>query len=207
MELAVLNNEGKEVGKLAVKEDILGGASNKKLLYQVLKAHLANQRQGSASTKTRAEVSGGGRKPWRQKGTGRARVGSTRSPLWRKGGVTFGPHPRDFHYSVPDKMKKGALRSALNAKLSDKAVILLNEIVINEPKTKLLASLLSKVSKEGKIMLAIKEKNENLLRAGRNISRLKISRASDLTAYDVLACNKLIIVKEAFGVLEARLQG
>lgn len=205
MELAVVNQEGKEVDKVALADDSLHSASDRGALYQVVKGYLANQRQGTASTKTRGEVSGGGKKPWRQKGTGRARVGSIRSPLWRKGGVVFGPHPRDFHYSISPKIKTAALKSAFTSKFSDKGVIVVDDISMKEPKTKALVSILNKVGGKGVIALIIKESNESILRSGRNIARLKITRACDLTAYEVAACDKLILTKEAFESLKVRL--
>ncbi|MDD5042924.1 MAG: 50S ribosomal protein L4, partial [Candidatus Omnitrophica bacterium] len=141
--LPIYNSEGKEVDTVKLDREVFDGSQNKDSLYQAINSYRANQRKGLASTKTRGEVSGGGRKPWKQKGTGRARVGSSRSPLWKHGGVVFGPHPRDFSYSIPQKIKSLALKTALNAKLKENNFLVLDEFKLDEPKTKSAMKVLS----------------------------------------------------------------
>ena len=159
-EIEIYNIKGKSVGKIELDKDIFNGKVNEPILHQVIRMYEANQRQGTASTKTRSEVSGGGRKPWKQKGTGRARAGTIRSPLWRGGGIVFGPHPRDYSYQVPKSVKRLALISSLNAKLNDKNMIVIDEIKLDKAKTKEIAAALRNLKAEKKPLLVLEEKNE-----------------------------------------------
>jgi large subunit ribosomal protein L4 len=206
--VTVKNSEGKEVGTINLDEHIFNDKIFPSSVYQVINAYRASQRAGLASTKTRGEVSGGGKKPWRQKGTGRARAGSTRSPLWRHGGVTFGPHPRDFSVDVPKKMKNSALRFALTEKARTGDLIVLEALSFAEPKTKQGVQLLSKLElRSGTKVLVLVEKFEaNLKRALGNIRGVGMDLAANATTYEVLAANKLVITKDGLAQLTKRIK-
>lgn len=206
--LPVYNTEGKQIDTFKVDRNIFDGAVNTDVLYQAVVAYRASQRRGMASTKTMGEVSGGGRKPWRQKGTGRARVGSIRSPLWRHGGVVFGPHPRDFSYTLPVKIKKLALRSSLNAKINENNVIVLDSLKMEKPKTKEALGIISnlKVKPDKPALLLLDKLDKNLKLALRNVDFLNFNRAQDTQAYEVLSANKLIVTVRAFHALTERLK-
>jgi len=216
--LPIYNTEGKEIESLKLDQEIFDGTVNADAVYQVVLCYRASQRKGLASTKTMGEVSGGGRKPWKQKGTGRARAGSIRSPLWRHGGVIFGPHPRDFSYTVPLKIKKLALKSTLNAKVNEDSFIILDDLKLEKPKTKEAVKVFSNIKisrvkgqkdhkKKGvKALLLLDKYDKNLRLALRNIDFLTINRAQDTHAYEVLAANKLIITKEGLRELTNRLK-
>ncbi len=193
----VLNKENKSMGRLELPPEIFGVEVKKGLLHEVVRNHLANRRQGCASTKTKGLVSGGGRKPYRQKGTGRARAGSIRSPLWRGGGTVFGPRPRDYSYKLPKKVKWTALSSALTGKLSDGELIVVDELSVPEPKTKLLASLLNGLGLNGSLLIVLAEKDVNLELAARNIHRVDVTRVSELNVYSILSHEKIILTKNA----------
>jgi len=210
--LPIYNTEGKEVDTVKLDAKVFDGTINKAVMYQAVVAYRANQRRGLVSTKTRGEVSGGGRKPWRQKGTGRARVGSSRSPLWRHGGVIFGPHPRDFSYRLPDKIKNDALKSSLNAKVKENNLIVLDSITLGEPKTKEASRIFSNLKikmnrKKGRqLLLMLLEKMDKPLRlAMRNISFLDVNLASDTHAYEILSHRRLIVTRAALRTLSERL--
>ncbi|MFA4888517.1 MAG: 50S ribosomal protein L4 [Candidatus Omnitrophota bacterium] len=210
--LPVYNCEGKEVEKLELNREVFDGKENLACVYQVVNGYLANQRQGLAATKTRGEVSGGGKKPWKQKGTGRARVGSTRSPLWRHGGVIFGPHPRDFSYKVPQKIKNLALKSSLNSKLKEESIIVLDELKLETSKTKEAAKifthfkmLLGRNKKPLSSLLLVENMDKNLKLALSNIDFLKLNLAKDTFAYEVLQNRKLILTKGALEEITKRL--
>lgn len=211
--LPIYNSQGKEVDSIKLNTSVFDGRVNSEAIYQAITAYRANQRKGLAATKTRGEVSGGGKKPWKQKGTGRARVGSTRSPLWRHGGVVFGPHPRDFSYTLPDKIKAVALKSSLNAKVKENNLIVLDEFKLESPKTKeavkVFANLKvngSKDKKPSRVLLLLGKAIENANTALRNIDFLKFSLASDTNVYDVLAHKKLVITKDGLTQLTNRLK-
>lgn len=211
--LPVYNTEGKEIDKVKVDAAVFDGTINTKAIYQVIKAYRANQRKGLASTKTRGEVSGGGRKPWRQKGTGRARVGSARSPLWRHGGVIFGPHPRDFFYTLPKKLKTLALKSALFSKIKENNFLVIDNLTVEKPSTKEISKILTylkinpvKDKMNYKAILLLDKIDNNLKLALRNISFLKVIPAENTNAYEVLAHKKLIITKDGFNKLINRLK-
>lgn len=209
--LPIYNTEGKEVDTLKLDAKVFNGTLNKAAIYQAVCAYRANQRKGLAATKTRGEVSGGGRKPWRQKGTGRARAGSIRSPLWRHGGVIFGPHPRDFSYSLPKKIKRLALISSLNEKLNESNIIVLDGLNASSPKTKEMAGMFSKL----KLSYAGKRKYSNLLLldkldnklklALRNIGSIDVNLAKDTHVYELMSHRKLIITKDGLEALVHRL--
>jgi len=195
-QIELLNKENKPVGKAELPDDIFGVKVKKGLLFEVVHNHLANRRQGTAATKTKGLVSGGGRKPFKQKGTGRARSGSNRSPLWRGGGTIFGPQPRDYSYRLPKKVKWQALSSALAAKLADGEVVVVDDLSITQPKTKAVKALLNTLGLNS-VLIIIPEKNEALELAARNIPRADVARVSELNVYSILTHDKLLISKDA----------
>lgn len=202
----IINNENKSVGKADLPEDIFGVEVRKGLLHEVVRNHLANKRQGNASTKTKGLVRGGGRKPYKQKGTGRARAGSIRSPLWRGGGIVFGPQPRDYSYKLPKKVKWTALSSALTAKFADGEVIIIDSISITEPKTRIVRELLDKLGLKKNVLIIVPEKNEVLELGVRNIPAVNVARVNELNVYSILSHEKLLISKDAVeGMKEAYL--
>jgi len=205
-EVDLINKENKSVGKVELPEGIFGVKVNKELLYEVVHNHLANKRQGNAATKTKGLVSGGGKKPYKQKGTGRARAGSSRSPLWRGGGTIFGPQPRDYSYKLPKKAKWLALSSALAAKFKDNEVVILDNFSITEPKTKAVRSILKDMGLNN-VLIIIPEKNVNLELAVRNIPGVNIARVSELNVYSILAHKKLLIIKDAIERLKEAYTG
>ncbi len=195
--VAVYNINGNQVGEMELNENTFGANINVEAMHQVVRMLLANRRQGTQSTLTRAEVRGGGIKPWRQKGTGRARQGSTRSPQWRHGGVVFAPKPRSYRYSVPKKIKRIAMKSALSSKVVDNEIIVVDELNFAAPKTKQVVNMLNSLKAETKILLVLAEKNENVEKSARNIEGVKIALVNTLNVYDILNCDKFIITKEA----------
>ncbi len=186
-------------------EEIFAVPVNSQLLAQFMRVYWANQRQGTASTKTRGEVSGGGRKPWRQKGTGRARQGSTRSPLWRHGGVSHGPQPRDWSLNLPREMRLQALSQSLSAKARDLAVILVNEIPAAEISTQTLADYLSGLTEAKKILVIVPQISRELALSARNLAEVQVVSAANLTAEKVLACQAVILTKDCLPILKERL--
>jgi large subunit ribosomal protein L4 len=196
-QVEIINKENKSVGKTNLPDDIFDVKVNKGLLHEVVRNHLANKRQGTAATKTRGFIRGGGRKPYRQKGTGRARAGSNRSPLWRGGGTVFGPQPRDYSYKLPKKAKWGALSSALTAKLASDDVSIIDDLSVAEPKTKAVIRLLEGLGLKNNVLIIVPEKNEMLELAARNIPKVSVARVSELNVYSVLSHEKLLIAKEA----------
>jgi large subunit ribosomal protein L4 len=205
-DINVVDKNNKKIESLELNEKIFNGKVNKFLLQQVVKMYLANQRKSFAKVKTREEVRGGGKKPWRQKGTGRARAGSIRSPLWRGGGVTFGPIPKDWHYQLPKKIKRLAVISSINAKLNEGNVMVLDEFNLETHKTKDLLVVLKSLKLNNEKVLVLPAKNDNnLLRAANNIKKLKTIRIEDVNAYDILVNNKILFEKEALKRLEKRL--
>ncbi|MBN1384930.1 MAG: 50S ribosomal protein L4 [Elusimicrobia bacterium] len=196
MEANIYNITGEKIGKMNLPENIFNTKINVSLMHEVVKWYLANCRQGTHAAKTRAEVSGSGKKPWRQKGTGRARAGSIRSPLWRHGGVIFAKKPREFSYSIPKKKVRIALLSSLSAKAKEGNVIILDDIKVEQPKTKEMSAIIKKLKIENKILLVCK-KDEKLSRASRNISTLNVCDIPGLTTYNVLDADKVIFTKES----------
>ncbi|MBI4682310.1 MAG: 50S ribosomal protein L4 [Nitrospirae bacterium] len=196
-EIEIINKDNKSVGKTDLPDGIFGIDVRKGLLHEVVHNHLANKRQGTAATKTRGMVSGGGKKPYKQKGTGRARAGSSRSPLWRGGGTVFGPHPRDYSYKLPKKVKWLALNSALSAKLGDGEITIIDDISIKEPKTKSVVGMLASLGLKNNVLIIVPEKNEALELASRNIPRVNVVRVSELNVFTILSHEKLLISKDA----------
>jgi len=205
-EIDVVNHKGEKTGKAVLPARLFEQKINMALLHEMVNMQLANKRQGNASTKTRGEVSGGGIKPYKQKHTGRARAGSTRSPLWRHGGIIFGPQPRSYRYELPDKKKKLAFVSALSSKAKDNNIIVLDSITITEPKTKNVDQILKKLKTTGLILLVVDKISPELHRAARNIPHLLIKIAAQVNVYEVLQCNKMIITQSALHNLEARIK-
>ncbi len=203
----ILNSEGKVLGKMNLSDEIFGVEPNHTLMHQAVLSYLANQRQGTLSTKTRGQVRGGGRKPWRQKGTGRARQGSIRAPQWVGGGVVFGPRPRDYSFYLSKKERKGALRSALSAKLAEGEVIVVEELKIEEPKTKKMEEILSNLGLIDKsVLIILGEADPNAILSARNLPNVVgITRAQDINTYDVLSAEVVLMTKGAAEVLEKRL--
>ncbi|MBU1726966.1 MAG: 50S ribosomal protein L4 [Candidatus Omnitrophica bacterium] len=211
--LPIYNTEGKEVDSVKLNTTVFDGTVNSAAIYQAVNAYRANQRVGLAATKTRGEVSGGGKKPWRQKGTGRARVGSNRSPLWRHGGVVFGPHPRDYSYVLPQKIKNLALKSSLNAKVKENNLIVVDDLKLAAPKTKeankvfINLKVLDKKTKKGNYVLLLLEKQDKDLKmALDNLGFLNVNLAKDTHVYEVMSHKKLIITKEGLTTLTSRLK-
>lgn len=198
---------GKEVGSFALDKKIFTGQVHKGALYQAIRMYNANKRQGNASTKTRGDVSGGGKKPWRQKGTGRARAGSSRSPLWRGGGAVFGPHPRDFHYSIPKKIKRLAFISSINSKLNESKLKGIETLTLKEPKTKLFKAVVNALRLDGKALFVVDAVDTNLVRASRNIKEISVKNYRDFNTMDVLTCDTVVISKPALEKLPERFGG
>ncbi|BAF58502.1 ribosomal protein L4 [Pelotomaculum thermopropionicum SI] len=199
--VALYNTNGEQVGELALKDEIFGVEVHEPVLHDAVVMHLANRRLGTHDTKTRSEVRGGGRKPWRQKGTGRARHGSIRSPLWRGGGIIFGPHPRDYSYSLPRKVRRLALKSALSAKVNSGDILVLDELKLDQPKTKEMARILNNL-KVDDALLVTAEKDEAVERSARNIPNIKPVQAALLNVYDILAYDKLVMTRDAVARVE-----
>ena len=204
--ITVLDINGKEVESLDIPEGIFGQPVNNAVIHQAVVMYQAALRQGTASTKERGSVSGGGKKPYRQKGTGRARAGSTRSPLWKKGGVVFGPHPRDFSFSVPQKVKRVALRECLNAKYQKNDLLCVVDIKQNFNKTKQFAQILKTLSLTGKILAVLDGSDTSVQKVAKNIDFLNLIRSSDVNALDVLKNNKILLSKTALKSLLERIK-
>ena len=196
--------KGKKSDFLELNKDVFNGKFSKGLLYQAINMYRANQRKGLASTKRRGEVRGGGKKPWRQKGTGRARVASIRNPVWRGGGIAFGPHPRDFSYSLPKKMKRLSFVSSLNAKLKSGQVLALLDETTLEAKTKNISALLKKLDITGRALFLVEKIDRNLALSSRNIKKLSVEELAKATAYNVLSHDSVILSKSAVLALNKR---
>ena len=198
----VYNMLGEEVGEIELNEDIFGVKINKHVVYEVVKNQLANKRQGTQSAKTRAEVRGGGRKPWKQKGTGRARAGSIRAPHFTGGGVTFAPKPRDYSYKVPKKVRRLALKSVLTSKVVENEIIVIDAINFDSPKTKDMASFLAKINANKKALIVMDEKNINVIKSAKNIPNVQTALVNTINVYDILKYDSFIITKEAVRKVE-----
>jgi large subunit ribosomal protein L4 len=201
----ILDQTGKKTKEINAPGDILSYPVKEHLIYEAVVNYRANQRRGTASTKTRGEVRGGGRKPWRQKGTGRARAGSTRSPLWRSGGTTFGPKPRDYSYKIPRKTKKNALKSAIALKFAEKQLMVLDNLEFKEPKTKEGVNFLRQLNLESALVVENQE-NRNVFLSLRNIPKVKAIDFSQVNIYDVLNHKSLVFTQKAFESLMERLK-
>ena len=198
----VYDMNGKQVGEVELSEAIFGIEPNESVVHDVVKNHLANCRQGTQSALTRAEVSGGGKKPWNQKGTGHARQGSTRAVQWTHGGVAFAPKPRDYSYALNKKVRRLALKSALSAKAQSEDIVVIDEIKMDEIKTKKFAGFLSAVNADGKALVVTAEVNENVVLSARNLPGVKTAFANIINVYDILNAKKLIVDKAALAKIE-----
>ena len=198
----VYNVEGKKVSTVDLKDEIFGIEPNEAIVHSVLINFLANQIQGTQSTKTRSEVSGGGRKPWRQKGTGRARQGSIRAPQWIKGGIALGPKPRKYTYKVNKKEKRLAIKSVLSSKVIENQLVVIDELPFKEIKTKQMVNALTKNKIEGKTLIMLPEKNEAVQKSARNIEGVKTTLVNTINVYDLLKYNKLVITLDTVKKLE-----
>jgi large subunit ribosomal protein L4 len=204
MELDVIDGQGTPVEQVSVADSAFGAEVKPHLFHQVVRMQLANRRRGTASTKTRGEVSGGGRKPWRQKGTGRARQGSTRSPLWRGGGIALGPKPRDYSYELPKKVRRAALRSALSLKVREGLLKVVDRIDIPEPRTKQMVGFLKNLGVEKRALLLLADDNTNVQLAARNLAGVKVLHVDGVNIYDLLIHDYLICAKGALMKLQER---
>ncbi len=193
----VLDSEGAKVGTAVLKPELFEIEVNGPVMHQAVVAHLAKRRQGTHDTLSRGEVSGGGSKPYRQKGTGRARQGSIRAPHYRHGGIVFGPHPRDYDVDLPKKMRRLALRSAFSSKAGDKAIIVLDQLQFDAISTKRMAEVLGKIGASGKTLLVLDEPNETLLKSARNIPSVQIRIAPSVSTYDLLNADQVVLTKAA----------
>lgn len=201
----MLDTSGKKVKEIDAPKAVSSYEVKEHLIYEAAVNYMANQRAGAASTKTRAEVRGGGKKPWRQKGTGRARAGSTRSPLWRSGGTTHGPKPRDYSFRMPKKARRNALRSALSSKFADNQILILEAFELKEPKTKEAAKVMAALNLENALIVD-NQKNKNLFLSFRNIPGYKAVDAEQVNIHDVLNYKWLVFTEEAFTTLMERLK-
>lgn len=193
---------GERIGDYELPASVFGVPVNRHVLHEAVVMQRASKRLGTASTKTRGEVAGGGAKPWRQKGTGRARHGSRRSPIWRGGAITFGPRPRTYGYKMPKKARRAALLSALSSKAENEQVLILDELSMSEPKTKVMVNMLSKLDAGGKALVVLKKPDNNVELSLRNIPGVKTLTPSELNVYDILNYDKLLLTKEVADVVE-----
>lgn len=200
----LMSQRNEVVGEVSLPPELFAGPVRRHLLYETVRMQQANRRAGTSATKTRAFVSGGGKKPWRQKGTGRARAGSTRSPVWRGGAVIFGPQPRDYSYRLPATARKAALRSALAAKAREGKLLVLDTIALEAPKTKVLAKLMADLNVKSALII-VPERNDSLERAARNLPLVKVLRAEGANVYDLLRYDRLILTPDAVQALNGRL--
>lgn len=198
----VFNVNGEKVDELVLSENVFGVEINEHVLYEVVKNQLANKRQGTQSAKTRAEVRGGGRKPWRQKGTGRARQGSIRAPHWIGGGVVFAPKPRDYRYTLPKKVRRLAMKCALSSKVANGEIIVLDTFNMDAPKTKEFAKVLNNLKVAKKALVVLNEKNENIIKSARNIEGIQTALVNTINVYDILKYDAFIITKDAVQKVE-----
>ena len=200
--MKVLDMAGKEVGEISLSDAVFGAEVNSAVLHLAVKSYLANQRQGTQSTKTRSEVSGGGKKPWKQKGTGHARQGSTRSPQWTHGGIALGPKPRSYLFELNKKVKRIALQSAFSSKVADGDMIVVDAITTTEYKTKTMVNMLKALGSEKKALVVLEENNAMITKSMANIPGVKTALVNTLNVYDVLNCDKFIVVKAAAQKME-----
>ena len=198
----VYDMSGKLVGEIELSEAVFGIEPNAAVVHDVVKNHLANKRQGTQSALTRAEVSGGGRKPWKQKGTGRARQGSTRAPQWTHGGIVFAPKPRDYSYTLNKKARRLALKSALSAKASEQCIVVIDSIKMDAPKTAEFAKFLAAVNCDCKTLVVTAAPDANVVKSGRNIPGCEITFANLINVYDIVNASKLVVDKAALATIE-----
>ena len=198
----VYNMSGEQVGEIELSEAVFGITPNESVVHDVVKNHLANMRQGTQSALTRAEVSGGGRKPWRQKGTGRARQGSTRAPQWTHGGIVFAPKPRDYSYTLNKKVRRLALKSALSDKAAQQNIVVIDAIKVDAPKTREFAAFLKAVNVTGKALVVTAEADTNVVKSGRNIPGCQVTFANLINVYDIVNAKQLVLDKAALAKIE-----
>lgn len=201
-QVTVFDMTGKSVGEMTLSDAIFGIEPNTSVMHAAVVNYLANQRQGTQSTLTRSEVSGGGRKPWKQKGTGRARQGSTRAPQWTHGGIALGPKPRDYSYELPKKVKRLALKSAFSAKVADNNLIVVDNIAVEGYKTKAVAEMLSNLGADKKTLIVMPEVDAKLIKSAANIPGVKTALVNTINVYDILNCDKFIVAKSALEKIE-----
>ena len=201
-QVTVFDMTGKSVGEMTLSDAIFGIEPNTSVMHAAVVNYLANQRQGTQSTLTRSEVSGGGRKPWKQKGTGRARQGSTRAPQWAHGGIALGPKPRDYSYELPKKVKRLALKSAFSAKVADNNLIVVDNIAVEGYKTKAVAEMLSNLGADKKALIVMPEVDAKLIKSAANIPGVKTALVNTINVYDILNCDKFIVAKSALEKIE-----
>ncbi|WP_419169287.1 50S ribosomal protein L4 [Negativibacillus massiliensis] len=201
-QVTVFDMTGKSVGEMTLSDAIFGIEPNTSVMHAAVVNYLANQRQGTQSTLTRSEVSGGGRKPWKQKGTGRARQGSTRAPQWTHGGIALGPKPRDYSYELPKKVKRLALKSAFSAKVADNNLIVVDNIAVEGYKTKAVAEMLSNLGADKKVLIVMPEVDAKLIKSAANIPGVKTALVNTINVYDILNCDKFIVAKSALEKIE-----
>lgn len=202
MQVPLFNQAGQEISQIELRDDIFGIEPNKAVMHQAYLRQMANARQGNHQTKTRGMVRGGGKKPWKQKGTGRARQGSTRAPHWKGGGVVFGPHPRSYEQKMPKKMRHLALKSALAAKAQEKQIVVVDEIKLDDAKTAAMRRVLTSLNAQPTALVLLPEANQALARAAHNLENVKTLRASYLNVRDLLGYEKLVMSKAALNAIE-----
>jgi large subunit ribosomal protein L4 len=200
--LALLNQEGSQVGDITLNDEIFGIEPHQQAMFDAVLLQRASLRQGTHKTKTRTEVRGGGRKPWKQKGTGRSRQGSIRSPQWRGGGVVFGPTPRSYNLKMNKKVRRLALKSALSFKVLENEMVVLNELTLAAPKTKEMVTILNKLEADKKVLLVVGAENNNALLAARNIASVKVIPATQVNVLDLLDARKVIVTQDAVNHIE-----
>lgn len=200
--VTVVDTKGKKVEEITLSDEIFGIVPNKAVMHEMVVNHLANRRQGTQSTLTRSEVSGGGKRPWRQKGTGRARHGSTRSVIWTHGGVAFAPKPRDYSYTVNKKVRRLAMKSAFSSKALSKDLIVLDSIKLDSFKTKEIAEILKNLKVDSKVLIVLDSPDRKVIKSSKNIPGVKTAQVNTLNVYDMLNADKLIILKEAVNKIE-----
>ena len=199
---SVFDSKGKKVSDIELAESVFGIEPNQSAMHLCVVNYLANQRQGTQSTKTRSEVSGGGRKPWRQTGTGRARQGSTRSPQWTHGGIAHGPKPREYGFSINKKVRRLAMKSALSTKVAAEEMVVLESLELGAIKTKDVVSVLSSLETGKKVLIVLPEKNDVIYRSARNIAGVEVSLVNTLNVYDILNCDTMVVLKDAVSKIE-----
>ena len=202
LKVKVVDTTGKKVSDLKLAEGVFGIEPNKSAMHLAVVSYLANQRQGTQSTLTRAEVRGGGKKPWRQKGTGRARQGSTRAAQWVHGGIAFGPKPRKYNVGITKKTKRLAIKSALSSKVAEKELTVIDEFKLDEIKTKKVAEILTALKVAKKTLIVLPEKDETVLKSARNIAGVKVATVDTICTYDILNCNTLLVTEAGIKKIE-----
>ncbi len=200
--VSIFDMKGTNTGSMELKAEVFGIEPNKTVLHSAVVNYLANQRQGTQSTLTRSEVSGGGRKPWRQKGTGHARQGSTRATQWIHGGIALGPKPRDYRYALPKKVRRLAMKSALSSKVAAEEMLVVDGLALEEIKTRSIAAMLNALEADCKVLLVLAENDEKIIKSARNIPGVKTAQVNTLNVYDILNCDKFIVAKDAVAMIE-----